>query len=131
MKNLDVKSVMAAFWASFDRGSLDGMVACLHDDFEWTLPTGHADPRGYVVRGKAAARYYLQKRFFENKNNAPKFTERSIEICEQLAIVRLRVLARGVNGEKIDAAALEVYRVTDGKIRSKEAYWKQVSWPDS
>lgn len=126
MADSDVKAVLKAFSVAFAAGDLDGMVACLGDDFVWTLPTGEADPRGHVVRGKEAARDYLRQRFFEDKANAPVFSDSTVEFSGDLAIVRYRVRAPGV-----DADGLEVYRVTDGKIRSKEAYWKHVSWPDA
>lgn len=132
MAGSDVKAVMGEFFAAFACADMERIAACLDDDFVWTLPTGESDPHGLVVRGKAAARAYLQQRFFDDKANAPVFSGVRLEYSGELALMRFRVQVPASGGKmKVDAAGLEVYRVVNGKIRSKEAYWKQVSWPDA
>ncbi|CAN7487821.1 hypothetical protein D9M68_85790 [compost metagenome] len=84
------------------------------------------------MRGKAAATDYLKQRFFEDKANAPVLSDVKLEYSGDLAIMRFRVRVPASGGKKkVDATGLEVYRVVNGRIRSNEAYWKQVSWPDA
>ncbi len=131
MPQPDVTAVVTAMFSAFARGDLDGMVDCLGEDFVWTLPTGHGDPQGQVVRGKAAARAVLAQRFFEDRAHAPVFSDTALEVAGELAILRFRVRAVGPDGAKVDTHGVELYRVTGGKIRSKEAYWKLVRWDPS
>ncbi|AQV95582.1 hypothetical protein BJN34_17010 [Cupriavidus necator] len=132
MAESDVKAVMGEFFAAFATADMARIAECLDDDFVWTLPTGESDPHGLVVRGKAAATDYLKQRFFDDKANAPVLSDVKLEYSGDLAIMRFRVQVPASGGrKKVDSAGLEVYRVVNGKIRSKEAYWKQVSWPDA
>ncbi len=118
---------MGEFSVAFACAHMECIATCLDDDFVWTRP-----PHGLVVRGKAAARAYLQQRFLDDKANAPVFSDVRLEYSGELAIMRCRRQVPASGGtKKVDAAGLEVYRVVNGKIRSKEAYWKQVSWPDA
>jgi len=66
------------------------------------------------------------------KANAPVLSDVKLEYSGDLAIMRFRVRVPASGGKKkVDATGLEVYRVVNGRIRSNEAYWKQVSWPDA
>lgn len=128
MKNAETAALMKTFGAAIRAGNGDGIAACLADDFVWNLPTGEADPQGSVIRGKEAARDHLLQLAAEQKNGGLVFSDASFEFVGELALMRYRV--RGArDGKKIDAMGFEIYRVREGKIRSKDAYWKLISWP--
>ncbi len=106
------------------------MMACLSDDFVWTLPDGTADPTGREVRGHAAVREAFRQRFFDHPATAPAFSDIGVEVLGDVLLVRYRVCASGGATGKVDACGIEIYRVKEGKLTHKDVYWKQVAWPE-
>lgn len=128
MTESEVKQLMAEFGVAFRSGDADAAAACLADDFVWQLPTGVDDPRGRVLEGKEATRAYLTERFSEQKRTGRgvSFSDGKMEIFGDVVLVRYRVRGEGDHGRAVDAMGLDVFRVANGKILSKDAYWKQV-----
>ena len=128
MNQEEVMALMKAFGAAYVAGDADRVAECLADDFVWNLPTGEGDPQGQVVRGREAARTFLRERFAQ-KETGPVFSDGTLEIVGALVLQRYRVRGTARDGSKIDAMGFDLYQVSAGKIRSKDAYWKQISWP--
>ena len=126
----EVKTLMAAFGTAFRTGDADAVAACLADDFTWHLPTGTGDPRGQVLQGREATRHYLRERFaVQGKGGGVRFSDSCMEVSGDMVILRYRVRGTGEDGQAVDAMGLDVFRVADGRLVSKDAYWKQVAWP--
>lgn len=133
MTESEVKTLMATFGAAFRAGDADAAVACLADNFTWHLPTGIEDPHGQVIQGKEATRHYLRQRFAEQANggHGVSFSESRMEILGDVVLLKYRVRGTAPDGRAIDAAGLDVFRVDNGRLASKDAYWKDVAWSDS
>ena len=57
-----VMDLLRRFGKAFNRGDIEGILACVTDDFEWRLAAGTDAPDGKVVRGKEAVRQALEER---------------------------------------------------------------------
>ncbi|WP_165971412.1 nuclear transport factor 2 family protein [Cupriavidus sp. L7L] len=128
MTESEVKALMAAFGAAFRAGDADAAAACLADDFIWQLPAGTGDPRGKWLQGREATHSYLRERFAEQAaGQGVRFSDSSMEILGDVVLLRYRVRGKAEDGRAIDAMGLDVFRVADGKLLSKDAYWKYVT----
>jgi ketosteroid isomerase-like protein len=105
-----VMALLRDFGKAFNRGDIDGILACVTDDFEWRLAEGPDAPDGKVVKGKEAVRQALE--------------DRDREIAE----MRFSETATGKtrDGQPIDRRGVDIYRIEGGKIALKDSYWKQV-----
>ncbi|RWA49042.1 hypothetical protein AU476_31250 [Cupriavidus sp. UYMSc13B] len=128
MTEAEIRALMAAFGSAFRAGDADGVAACLADDFTWRLPTGTGDPQGDVLHGKEAVRRYLRERFAPG-SSAVTFSDSRMEILGDVVLLQYRVRGTADDGRPVDAQGLDLFRVVDGKVRLKDAYWKQVAWP--
>ncbi|RCJ07414.1 nuclear transport factor 2 family protein [Cupriavidus necator] len=133
MTESEVKKLMATFGAAFRAGDADAAAACLADDFTWQLPAGNGDPRGQVLQGLDATLRYLRDRFAEQQDGGDgvAFSDGRMEVFGDMVILRYRVRGTAEGGQPVDAMGLDVFRVANGRILSKDAYWKQVTWPVS
>ncbi|WP_432261837.1 nuclear transport factor 2 family protein [Cupriavidus sp. TMH.W2] len=133
MTESEVRTLMAKFGAAFRAGDADAAAACLADDFTWQLPAGNGDPRGQVLQGRDAALRYLRERFAEQQRggNGVVFSDSRMEVFGDMVILRYRVRGMAEGGLPVDAMGLDVFRVANGRLLSKDAYWKQVTWPIS
>ncbi|MGH8808816.1 MAG: nuclear transport factor 2 family protein [Noviherbaspirillum sp.] len=133
MTESEVKALMATFAAAFRAGDAEAAAACLADDFTWHLPAGTGDPRGQVLQGREATLRYLRERFAEQAGggNGVTFSDSSMEVFGDMVMLKYRVRGSAEDGRPVDAMGLDVFRVGDGRLLSKDAYWKQVAWPIS
>ena len=130
MTETEIRALMATFGGAFRAGDADGVAACLADDFVWRLPTGTGDPQGDVLHGREAVRRYLRERFAPGQDGVT-FSDSRMEILGDAVLVQYRVHGCADDGSPVDAVGLDLFRVAEGKLRLKDAYWKQVSWPVS
>ncbi|ODV41790.1 hypothetical protein AWV79_33100 [Cupriavidus sp. UYMMa02A] len=86
-----------------------------------------------MLHGKEAVRRYLRERFARTagSHGAVVFSNSSMEICGDVVLLQYRVQGTMDDGQPVDAVGLDLFRMADGKLRLKDAYWKQVAWPAS
>lgn len=133
MTDMEIRTLMAAFGSAFRAGDADGVAACLAEDFTWRLPTGTGNPEGDVLHGKEAVRRYLLERFARaaGSHGDVAFSDSRMEICGDAVLLHYRVKGTMEDGRPVDAVGLDLFRFADGKMRVKDAYWKQVVWTEA
>lgn len=124
MADDDVMALLRRFGKAFNRGDIDGILACVTDDFEWRLAAGPDAPDGKVVRGKEAVRAALEDR--DREIAEMRFSETEVTVSGDRIFGTFRATGRTRDGRAIDRRGLDIYRVRDGKIALKDSYWKQV-----
>jgi enoyl-CoA hydratase/carnithine racemase len=60
-----VMALLRDFGKAFNRGNVDGILACVTEDFEWRLAAGPEAPDAQIVRGKEAVRQGIDLPFAE------------------------------------------------------------------
>jgi ketosteroid isomerase-like protein len=124
MADDDVMALLRQFGKAFNRGDIDGILACVTDDFEWRLAEGPDAPDGKVVRGKEAVRAALEDR--DRAIAEMRFSETAVTIAGDTVFGTFRAVGKTRDGRNIDRRGLDIYRIRDGKIALKDSYWKQV-----
>lgn len=119
-----VMALLRDFGKAFNRGDIDGILACVTDDFEWRLAEGPDAPDGKVVRGKEAVRRALEDR--DREIAEMRFSETAVTIDGDRVIGTFRATGRTRDGRPIDRRGVDIYRIEGGKIALKDSYWKQV-----
>ena len=120
-----VMALLRAFGKAFNKGDIDGILACVTDDFEWRLAEGPDAPDGKIVRGKEAVRAALEDR--DREIEEMRFSETSVSIAGDKVFGSFRATGRTRDGQAIDKRGIDIYEVRDGKIALKDSYWKQVN----
>jgi ketosteroid isomerase-like protein len=123
-KNDAVMDLLRRFGKAFNRGDIEGILACVTDDFEWRLAAGPDAPDGKVVRGKEAVRQALEER--DREIAEMRFSETGVTIAGDTVFGSFRATGRTRDGQAIDRRGLDIYRIKDGRIALKDSYWKQV-----
>lgn len=116
--------LLRRFGKAFNKGDIDGILACVTDEFEWRLASGPDAPDGKVVRGKEAVRRALEER--DREIAEMRFSETSVTIAGDTVFGAFRATGRTRDGRSIDRRGLDIYRIRNGKIALKDSYWKQV-----
>lgn len=116
--------LLRRFGKAFNKGDIDGILACVTGDFEWRLASGPDAPDGKVVRGKEAVRRALEER--DREIAEMRFSETEVTVADDRVFGSFRATGRTRDGRAIDRRGLDIYRIRDGKIALKDSYWKQV-----
>ncbi len=119
-----VMALLRDFGKAFNRGDIDGILACVTDDFEWRLAAGPDAPDGRIVRGKEAVRAALEER--DREIAEMRFSETSVAVAGDTVFGCFRATGKTRDGQPIDRRGVDIYRIRDGKIALKDSYWKQV-----
>lgn len=119
-----VMALLRQFGKAFNKGDVDGILACVTDDFEWRLAAGPNAPDGKIVRGKDAVREALEDR--DREIEEMRFSETAVSIPDGKVFGSFRATGRTRDGEAIDKRGIDIYEIRDGKIAVKDSYWKQV-----
>jgi ketosteroid isomerase-like protein len=122
----EVMALMRAFGKAFNRADIDGILACVTDDFEWRLAAGPEAPHGEIVKGREAVRAALEKR--DETYRDMRFSE--AEVCmagDNKVIGTFRATGRYTGGGSIDVRGVDIYVLRDGLIASKDSYWKRIT----
>ncbi len=118
-----VMTLLREFGKAFNKGDVDGILACVTDDFEWRLAEGPDKPDGCIVRGKEQVRAALQER--DREIAEIRFSETEVTITPEKVFGSFRATGKTRDGEEIDRRGLDIYEIRDGKIALKDSYWKQ------
>ena len=119
-----VMDLLRRFGKAFNRGDIEGILACVTDDFEWRLAAGPDAPDGKVVRGKEAVRQALVER--DREIAEMRFSETEVTVAGDKVFGSFRATGKTRDGRAIDRRGLDIYRIRDGRIALKDSYWKQV-----
>lgn len=119
-----VMALLRDFGKAFNRGDIDGILACVTDDFEWRLAEGPDAPDGKVVKGKEAVRRALEDR--DREIAEMRFSETAVTVDGDRVIGTFRATGKTRDGQPIDRRGVDIYRIENGKIALKDSYWKQV-----
>jgi ketosteroid isomerase-like protein len=119
-----VMALLRDFGKAFNRGDIDGILACVTEDFEWRLAEGPEAPDGKVVKGKEAVRQALEER--DREIAEMRFSETAVTVDGDRVIGTFRATGKTRDGQPIDRRGVDIYRIEDGKIALKDSYWKQV-----
>lgn len=123
-KSDDVMALLRQFGKAFNKGDVDGILACVTDDFEWRLAAGPDAPDGKIVRGKDAVREALEDR--DREIEEMRFSETVVSIADGKVFGSFRATGHTRDGQAIDKRGIDIYEIRDGKIAVKDSYWKQV-----
>jgi ketosteroid isomerase-like protein len=119
-----VMALLRDFGKAFNRGDIDGILACVTDDFEWRLAEGPDAPDAKVVKGKEAVREALEER--DREIAEMRFSETAVTVAGDTVFGSFRATGKTRDGRAIDRRGIDVYRIRDGRIALKDSYWKQV-----
>ena len=119
-----VMALLRAFGKAFNAGDVDGILACVTDDFEWRLASGPDAPDGRIVRGKDAVRRALAER--DAQIRSVRFSETEVFVVEGQVIGRFRATGVYASGAPLDIRGVDLYTIRDGRIAVKDSYWKRI-----
>lgn len=115
----NVKDLMKRFEKAFMAKDVDAIMACLAPRFEWHMPDGG------MSRGRAATRAALEARL--NAPGGPQFSQSKFRYLGDTVIQTYRVKFKGADGKTRETRGLDVYKITNGLIARKDAYWKRAN----
>jgi ketosteroid isomerase-like protein len=113
-----IAALMQRFEAGYAAVNAEAIVACFAPDVVWTLP----DSR--VLKGRAACLAFLKERFASPKG--PQFSDSRMHVLGQTVVQNYKVSLPLPGGRSVTLDGTDVYRISDGLIAHKDAYWKQI-----
>ncbi len=121
-----VMTLMKAFGKAFNRADIEGILACVTDDFEWRQAVGPDAPDGRIVSGREPVRAALAAR--DEHYRDMRFSE--AEICmagDERVLGTFRATGNYASGAPLDVRGVDIYTLRDGLIASKDSYWKIIT----
>lgn len=113
------EALFNTFVSAFLNKDLAQVAQCLSPHFAWRLPSGE------TYTGKENALAFMAKRFADP--HGPEFSESRLAFHGDTVIQTYRVQAMGANGKRQSLAGLDVYKIEEGLIVFKDAYWKPLT----
>ena len=110
------RPLMQRFAAAFTAGDVDAVMLCLAPKFEWHLPDGK------VFKDRKAVRSALDQRL--NSASGPQFSNVTFRYHGDTVIQTYDVRVKGAGSKMRHTRGLDVYRISNGLIARKDAYWK-------
>lgn len=117
--NAKVKHLMKRFETAFMAKDVEAVMDCLAPRFEWHLPDGTK------ARGKKAMRAALEARL--SAPGGPQFSQSKFRYLGDTVIQTYRVKFKDADGKTRETHGLDVYKISDGLIARKDAYWKRAN----
>ena len=115
---LAYRKLVAKFEEGFMKQDLQTIAECLLPSFEWRLPNGE------IAYGKENALAAMEKRFA--MPNGPKFSRSVWRLKGRTVIQTYRVEYQGPDGQWRKSRGMDLYKIRDGLIARKDAYWKMI-----
>lgn len=112
------RKLLAKFEEGFMKQDLHMIAECLLPSFEWRLPNGE------IAYGKENALAAMKKRFA--MPNGPKFSRSVWRFKGRTVIQTYRVQYPGPDGRWRKSRGMDLYKIRDGLIARKDAYWKMI-----
>jgi len=124
----EVMALMRAFGKAFNRADIDGILACVTDDFEWRQAVGPEAPHGRIVAGRDAVRQALAER--DRSYRDMRFSDAEVFMAGDDRVVgTFRATGKYASGESLDVRGVDIYTLRDGLIAAKDSYWKIITAP--
>lgn len=120
----EAMALLRRFGKAFNAGDVDGIVACVTADFEWRLAEGPDAPDGRIARGAEGVRAALAER--DGVIEAIRFSETELFFADGAVIGRFRATGTYRSGEPLDVRGIDIYTFRDGRISTKDSYWKRI-----
>jgi ketosteroid isomerase-like protein len=111
-------AVMQRFEAAYVAADVDAIVACFAPEIEWRLPTGR------LLRGRGETAALLKEGFADP--SSPRFSASTFRTLGDTVVQNYRVSVPRADGSTSELDGCDIYRVRDGLITHKDAYWKQL-----
>ncbi len=118
----EVQEILTQFFIGFQTLDKQSLSSVLTDDFVWYFKEGE-DAKGYQIRGADGVIANLTKRKGEWKN--VKYTNNSISGTPETIFQSYTVDYDDLDGNHVSANGIDIYKLREGKIASKDSYWKQ------
>ena len=117
------RETLTGFLAAFNAHDLDAIMGYFADDCVFFLPRG-APPRGNRYVGKAEVRAGLAQRF----DGLPDvhYGDDRHWVCGDRGVSEWTIRGTQVSGERIEVRGCDLLEFADGKIVSKNSFWKIV-----
>ena len=112
------RKLIAKFEEGFTRQDLQIIGECLLPSFEWRMPNGE------VAYGRENALAAMERRF--GMPNAPRFSRSVWRFRGRTVIQTYRVEYLGPDGRWRKSRGMDLYKIRDGLIARKDAYWKMI-----
>ncbi len=112
------KKLFTKFEEAFLAADIKMIGECLSPAFEWNLPNGQN------IYGKAEALAEMESRFA--MPNGPKFSKALWKFKGRTVIQSYKVEFLGPDGKWRKSKGMDLYKIRDGLIARKDAYWKMV-----
>ena len=112
------KKLFTKFEEAFLAADIKMIGECLSPAFQWNLPNGQN------IYGKAEALAEMERRFA--MPNGPKFSRALWKFRGKTVIQTYRVEFQGPDGKWRKTKGMDLYKIRDGLIARKDAYWKMV-----
>ena len=113
------EKLFKAFVKGFSKKDTSLVAPTLADDFVWSQPTGE----DFV--GKEAALKAMDDRW-SAAGGGPVFGNGGFEVIGDTIVQTYEVTSDAPGGGKKTVRGLDVYKVRDGLLTRKDAYWKQL-----
>ena len=121
----EAMDLLRRFGKAFNRADVDGILACVTEDFVWVQATGPDAPDGQIVRGAEEVRQALAARAEVVRD--VRFSETEVHHAPGRIIGTFRATGTYIaDGSAHDVRGVDIYTVRDGLIASKDSYWKQI-----
>ncbi len=115
---MDYKKLFTKFEEAFLSKDIKAIGECLSPAFQWNLPNGKD------IFGKREALEEMELRFA--MPGGPKFSRALWKFKGKTVIQTYRVEFQGPDGKWRKAKGMDLYKIRDGLIARKDAYWKMV-----
>lgn len=113
------EKLFKAFVKGFSGKNVEAVALTLADDFVWSQPTGE----DFI--GKDAALQAMADRW-SAPGGGPVFGNGGFEVIGDTIVQTYEVTADAPGGGKKTVRGMDVYKVRDGLLTRKDAYWKQL-----
>lgn len=113
------EKLFKAFVKGFAKRDTALVAPTLADDFVWSQPTGE----DFV--GKAAALQAMADRW-SAPGGGPVFGNGGFEVIGDTIVQTYEVTAQGPDGQPKTVRGMDLYKVRDGLLTRKDAFWKQL-----
>ena len=112
------RKLIAKFEEGFIRQDLQTIGECLLPSFVWRMPNGE------VAYGRENALAAMERRF--GMPNGPRFSRSVWRFRGRTVIQTYRVEYLGPDGRWRKSRRMDLYKIRDGLIARKDAYWKMI-----
>lgn len=126
MSEQDKTACLAAFSKAFNGNDVAATAAMVTDDFVWVFYEGPDSPDGRILRGPAAACAAVVERS-EQLKVPIRFIEVEQYHCGDRIFATYRAQGEFHATGPFDVRAVDIYTFRDGKLASKDTYWKKIS----